>query len=62
MSSLARIREIAERVAGSLGLDIFDVELKREGRERVLRVTLDKPGAGATPEESVSVDDGAANA
>jgi len=57
VSSLARIREIAERVAGSLGLEIFDVELKREGRERVLRVTLDKPGAGATPEESVSVDD-----
>lgn len=57
MSSLARIREIAERVAGSFGLEIFDVELKREGRQHVLRVVLDKPGSGATPEESVSVED-----
>jgi ribosome maturation factor RimP len=36
------IREAAERVAHSLGLEIFDVEWK-VGRERFLRVYIDRP-------------------
>ena len=45
------------RVAASYGLDIFDVELKREGGQQVLRVVLDRPGPTATAEESVSIED-----
>jgi ribosome maturation factor RimP len=40
---LEKIREAAERVAGSTGLDVVDVEWK-VGRQRFLRVVLDKPG------------------
>ena len=54
---LDRVRELATRVASSYGLDIFDVELKREGGQQVLRVIVDRPGPAATPEESVSIDD-----
>ena len=54
---LERVREMAARVAGSHGLDIFDVELKREGGQQVLRVIVDRPGPASTPEESVSIDD-----
>ena len=54
---LDRVRELAARVAGSYGLEIFDVELKREGGQQVLRVIVDRPGPAATPEESVSIDD-----
>jgi len=52
-----QIRAIASRVAGSYGLDIFTVQFRREGRGMVLRVQLDRPGSGATEEESVSVED-----
>jgi ribosome maturation factor RimP len=44
-------------VAASYGLDIFDVELRREGGQQVLRVVLDRPGPNRTAEESVSLDD-----
>jgi ribosome maturation factor RimP len=57
LGPVERVREVAVRVAASYGLDIFDVELRREGGQQVLRVVLDRPGPNATPEESVSVDD-----
>ena len=57
MSPLERVRELAARVAGAYGLDIFDVDLRREGGQQVLRVVVDRPGPAATPEESVSIDD-----
>lgn len=46
---LARVREAAERVARSYGLEIFDVQLRREAVGLVLRVILDKvpPASGA---------------
>jgi ribosome maturation factor RimP len=40
---LEKIREAAERVAGAAGLEVLDVEWK-VGRQRFLRVVLDKPG------------------
>ena len=52
-----RVRSLASRVAGSYGLDIFDVQYRREGPGMVLRVQIDRPGSGATAEESVSVED-----
>jgi len=52
-----QVRALAGRVAGSYGLDIFDVQFRREGRGLVLRVQIDRPGPSATATESVSVDD-----
>jgi ribosome maturation factor RimP len=39
-----KIREIAERVAQSSGLEVVDLELLGGGKARMLRVFLDKPG------------------
>jgi len=53
----ASVRTLAGRVAGSYGLDLFDVQFRREGRGMVLRIQIDRPGAAATAEECVSVED-----
>jgi ribosome maturation factor RimP len=37
------VRAIASRVAGSHGLEIFDVQFRREDRGMVLRVQIDRP-------------------
>jgi ribosome maturation factor RimP len=52
-----KVRAIAERVAGSYELEIFDVQYRREAGGMVLRVLLDRPGPSATPDDSVSVDE-----
>jgi ribosome maturation factor RimP len=57
LGALERVREAAARVAAGYGLDLFDVELRREGGQQVLRVVLDRPGPNATAEDSVSLDD-----
>jgi ribosome maturation factor RimP len=57
LNPVDRVRPLAIRVAASYGLEIFDVELKREGSQQVLRVIVDRPGPAATPEESVSIED-----
>ncbi len=44
---LDRVREIAERVAASSGLEVVEVEFRGSGQARMLRVFLDKPGAAA---------------
>ncbi len=54
---VVQVRAIATRVAESLGLDIFDVQFRREGGGMVLRVQVDRPGPAATAEECVSVED-----
>ena len=54
---IEKVRSLASRVAGSYGLDIFDVQYRREGPGMVLRVQIDRPGSGATAEESVSIED-----
>jgi ribosome maturation factor RimP len=41
---VARITEIAERVAWSEGLEIVEVQLLGGGSQRVLRICIDKPG------------------
>jgi ribosome maturation factor RimP len=45
-AQLDAIRAAAERVAASHGLDIVDVEFGAHGKERVLRVTLEKNAEG----------------
>jgi ribosome maturation factor RimP len=54
---LDQIRAIAERVAAGRGLEIWDIQSRREGVGHVVRVFIDKPGPAATPEESVSIED-----
>ena len=40
-----KLRAIAERVAASSGLEIWDLELLGSGKHRTLRVFIDRPGA-----------------
>jgi ribosome maturation factor RimP len=54
---LEHIRTIAERVAASRGLEIWDVQSRREATGHVVRVFIDRPGPAATAEESVSIED-----
>jgi|SRR5262245_20253201 len=56
-SLIEQIRSMAGRVASSYGLEIFDVQYRREAAGMVLRIQIDRPGPAATAEESVSVDD-----
>jgi ribosome maturation factor RimP len=45
-----KVRQIAERVAASSGLQVVDVELRGAGKHRMLRVFIDRPGAIPTRE------------
>ncbi|HEY0874193.1 MAG TPA: ribosome maturation factor RimP [Vicinamibacterales bacterium] len=56
---VGRIREAAERVAHSYGLEIFDVQLRRESIGNVLRVIIDRPDRGVVemPEDAVGIED-----
>ncbi len=44
-----KIRQIAERVASSSGLEVVDVEIAGAGKHRMLRVFIDRLGAAPTP-------------
>ena len=57
MQPLEQIRAIAERVAASRGLTVWDIQSRRETSGHVVRVFIDRPGPAATPEESVSIED-----
>src|SRR3954470_24751216 len=52
-----RVRDIAGRVAADGGLEIFDVQFRREAPGMVLRIQIDRPGPAATVDDSVSVED-----
>jgi ribosome maturation factor RimP len=56
---LARVRAAAERVARSYGLEIFDLQLRREPIGIVLRVVIDRPDRGVPErlDESVGIED-----
>ena len=41
-----QVRAVATRVAAGLGLEIFDVQFRREGGGMVLRIHIDRPGTG----------------
>ena len=57
MDALERIRPVAERVTAAHGLELFDLQLTRESQGWVVRVTIDRPGPAATPEDSVGIED-----
>ncbi len=55
---LGRIRGIAERVARSYGLELFDLQFRREPGGWVLRIIVDRvPPSPEAPEEPVSLAD-----
>jgi ribosome maturation factor RimP len=56
---LATIRARAAEVAASYGLEIFDVQLRRESIGTVLRVTIDRPDRGVPelPEDAVGIEE-----
>jgi ribosome maturation factor RimP len=43
-----RVRQIAERVATTNGLEVVDVEFRGGGKSRMLRIVIDKPAAART--------------
>jgi ribosome maturation factor RimP len=49
-----QVREIAERVAVSSGLEVVEVELRGGGNARMLRIFIDKPG-GVTHEDCANL-------
>jgi ribosome maturation factor RimP len=57
MQPLEQIRAIAERVAAARGLEIWDIQSRRETRGHVVRVFIDRPGPSANPDDSVSIED-----
>ena len=57
MQPLEQIRAIAERVARSHGLEIWDIVSRRETTGQIVRVFIERPGPAATAEESVSIED-----
>ena len=56
---LTQVRAAAERVAQSYGLEIFDVQLRRESIGTVLRVIIDRPDRGVpeAPEDAVGIEE-----
>ncbi|HXZ33860.1 MAG TPA: ribosome maturation factor RimP [Terriglobales bacterium] len=59
---LGPVREIAERVAASSGLEVVEVEMRGGGKSRMLRIVIDRPGtdasgkpAGVTHEDCASL-------
>ena len=57
MQPIEQIRAIAERVAATRSLVIWDIQSRREASGHVVRIFIDRPGPSATPEESVSIED-----
>jgi ribosome maturation factor RimP len=52
-----QVRAVASRVTATYGLEVFEVQFRREAGGMVLRVQLDRPGPAATADDSVSVED-----
>ena len=57
MEPVERIRALAERAAGALGLEVWDLVCRREPYGHVVRVFVDRPGPAGAPDESVSIED-----
>jgi ribosome maturation factor RimP len=61
---VARVRPLAERVAHAYGLDIFDLQFRREANGWVLRVFIDRPegteretARAGEPGDSIGIDE-----
>jgi ribosome maturation factor RimP len=54
---IERVREIAERVAASSGLEIVEVELRGGGKARMLRIVIDKVAGNSSGLSGVTHED-----
>jgi ribosome maturation factor RimP len=52
---LGPVREIAERVAASSGLEVVDVEMRGGGKSRMLRIVIDRVPRGVTHEDCANL-------
>jgi ribosome maturation factor RimP len=57
MDAVERVRAAAERVVRSHGLELFDIQLRRESLGWVVRVFIDKLGPIDNPDDSVGIED-----
>jgi ribosome maturation factor RimP len=57
LDALEPLRAAASRIAASHGLELFDLQFRRESIGWVLRVIVDRVAPAGTAEEAVSVDD-----
>ena len=53
---MGQARSIAERVTRDVGLEVFDVQLRREAIGWVLRIVIDRPPAGAGAGSAAAAD------
>lgn len=53
-ADLIKIRDIAQRVATTYGVELVEAELRGGGKARTLKITIDKP-EGVTHEDCASV-------
>ena len=51
---LEKVQAITERVAGSLGLEVVEIEMRGGGKARMLRIFIDKP-TGVTHEDCANL-------
>jgi ribosome maturation factor RimP len=51
---IEKVREVADRVAASSGLEVVEVELRGGGKARLLRIVIDKLG-GVTHEDCANL-------
>jgi ribosome maturation factor RimP len=49
------VREIAERVAASSGLEVVEVEMRGGGKSRMLRIVIDRVPSGVTHEDCANL-------
>jgi ribosome maturation factor RimP len=58
---IERLRLAASRIAESFGLEVFDIQIRREAIGQVVRVTIDRPDPGGEPglvtEEPIGIED-----
>jgi len=52
---LGPVREIAERVAASCGLEVVDVEMRGGGQSRMLRIVIDRVPTGVTHQDCANL-------
>jgi ribosome maturation factor RimP len=56
-SIVEQVKAAVTPIAEGYGLELFDVQFRREAYGMVLRVQIDRPGSKALPEDGVTVED-----
>lgn len=55
MDVVARVREIAEPLARAEGVEVLDVTFAKEGRDRVLRLTIERDGSPTSVRDCAAI-------